>query len=317
MRQRQLGSSGVSVSAIGLGGVELGPEEGEEPDVERAVRVIETAAEHGINWLDTSENYHDTRNEALIGSALAQVKAEMMVATKVAPGSAGSGGGSGFRSEQIRAACHASLRRLGREEIDIYFLHWPDYTGVPLDETWGTMVELVDAGLVRAIGMSNYNISEIECCHTARAVDVVQDGLSLVDHLENRSVALRCGELGIGVTIYEPLASGVLGGKTMEEVRAVWSAWADMAFYQRLLTPGHAEHSWAVVDGLRSIGDKVGATVAQLAIGWVLHQPGVDAAIAGSRSGRHIEENAAAAVLDLSDVLQDIERLIPLGPAFS
>ncbi|MEO6654190.1 MAG: aldo/keto reductase [Ilumatobacteraceae bacterium] len=317
MRQRQFGSSGVSVSAIGLGGVELGPEEGEEPDVERAVRVIETAAEHGINWLDTSENYYDTRNEALIGSALAQVKAEMMVATKVAPGSAGSGGGSGFRAEQIRTACHASLRRLGRAEIDIYFLHWPDDTGVPLDETWGTMVELVDAGLVRAIGMSNYNIAEIECCHAARAVDVVQDGLSLVDHLENRSVALRCGELGIGVTIYEPLASGVLGGKTIEEVRAVWSAWADMAFYQRLLTPGHAEDSWAVVDGLRSIGDRVGATVAQLAIGWVLHQPGVDAAIAGSRSGRHIQENAAAAVLDLSDVLQDIERLIPLGPAFS
>ena len=98
----------------------------------------------------------------------------------------------------------------------------------------------------------------------------MQEGLSLVDHLENRSVALRCGELGIGVTIYEPLASGVLGGKTMEEVRAVWSAWADMAFFQRLLTPGHAERSWAVVDGLRSIGDKVGATVAQLAIGWVM-----------------------------------------------
>ena len=103
----------------------------------------------------------------------------------------------------------------------------------------------------------------------------------------------------------------------MEEVGAVWSASADMAFYQRLLIPGNAEHSWAVVDGLRSIGDKVGATVAQLAIGWLLHQPGVDAAIAGSRSGRHIEENAAAAALDLSDVLQDIERLIPLGPAFA
>lgn len=317
MKQRQLGSSGVSVSVIGLGGVELGPDAGTEPDVERAVKVIESAAEHGINWLDTSENYYDTRNEALIGSALAKVNAEMMVSTKVAPGGAGSGGGSGFRAEQIRAACYASLRRLGRDEIDIYFLHWPDDTGVPLDETWGTMVELVNAGLVRAIGMSNYNIAEIEHCHRERAVDVVQDGLSLVDHLENRSVALRCGELGIGVTIYEPLASGVLGGKTMEEVRAVWSAWADMPFYQRLLTPGHAERSWAVVDGLRCVGDTVGATVAQVAIGWVLHQPGVDAAIAGSRSGRHMGENAGAAELDLRDALPDIERLIPLGPAFA
>jgi len=317
MRERQLGKSRVSVSAIGLGGVELGPEEGQEPDVERAVKVIGTAAEHGINWLDTSENYYDTRNEALIGSALANVDAEMMVATKVAPGSAGSGGGSGFRAEEIRAACHASLRRLGRDVIDIYFLHWPDHTGVPLDETWGAMAELVDAGLVRAIGMSNYDIARIERCHAARPVDVVQEGLSLVDHLANRSVAQRCGELGIGVTIYEPLASGVLGGKTIEEVRAVWSAWADMPFYQRLLSPGQAERSWDVVDGLRSIADETSATVAQIAIGWVLHQPGVDAAIAGSRSGGHIEENANAAELDLSDVLEEIEGLIPRGPSFA
>jgi aryl-alcohol dehydrogenase-like predicted oxidoreductase len=87
----------VSVSVIGLGGVELGPDHDEVPDVERAVSVIEVAAAHGINWLDTSENYHDTRNEAVIGAALAKVGADVMVSTKVAPGGAGSGGGSGFR----------------------------------------------------------------------------------------------------------------------------------------------------------------------------------------------------------------------------
>ena len=112
-------------------------------------------------------------------------------------------------------------------------------------------------------------------------------------------------------------ASGVLGGKTMEEVRAVWSAWADMPFYQRLLIPGRAERSWAVVDGLRSIGEKLGATVAQLAIAWVLHQRGVDAAIAGSRSGHHMQENASAAELDLSDALDEIDQLISLGPSFA
>jgi aryl-alcohol dehydrogenase-like predicted oxidoreductase len=312
-----MGHSGVSASVIGLGGVEFGPEEDDEPDAARALKVIETAAEHGINWLDTSENYYDTRNEEVIGAALAVVEADMMVATKVAPGSAGSGGGSGFHPEQIRTACQSSLQRLGRDHIDMYFLHWPDDTGVPLEETWGAMAELVDAGLVRAIGMSNYNIADIERCHAARSVDVVQEGLSLVDHLDNRSVVGRCGELGVGVTIYEPLASGVLGGKTMEDVRAVWSAWAEMAFYQRLLIPGRAERSWAVVDGLRSIGDKLGATVAQLAIAWVLHQSGVDAAIVGSRSGRHMRENARSAELDLTEALDEIEQLISLGPAFA
>ena len=210
--------------------VEFGPDEGDESDSARIANVIEMAADQGINWLDTSENYYDTRNEVAIGAVLAEVKADVMVATKVSPGSAGSGGGSGFRPEQVRTACHASLRRPRRAHIDISFLHWPDATAVPLEDTWGAMVELVDAGLVRAIGMSNYNIADIERCHAARRVDVVQDGLSLIDHLDNRCLVRRCGELGVGVTIYEPLASGVLGGKSVEQVRAVWAAWADMPF---------------------------------------------------------------------------------------
>ena len=285
MRRCELGRSGVIASVIGLGGVEFGPEGDDEPDLAQTARVIAAAADHGINWLDTSENYYDTRNEAVIGAALARVNLDVLISTKVAPGAEGSGGRSGFRPEQIRTACQSSLRRLGREHIDVYLLHWPDDTGVPLDETWGAMTGLATDGLVRAIGMSNYNIADIERCHAARRVDVVQEGLSLVDHLENRALARRCDELGIGVTIYEPLASGVLGGKTMDEVRSVWSEWEEMAFFQRLLIPGRAERSWAVVDGLRPIADELGATVAQVAIAWVLHQQGVTCAIAGSRSG--------------------------------
>jgi aryl-alcohol dehydrogenase-like predicted oxidoreductase len=315
MQQRSLGGSGVDASVVGLGGVELGPDDGDAPDVERAMRVVEAAVDHGINWIDTSENYYDTRNEALIGAALARTSAPMMVATKVTPGSAGSGGGSGFRPAQVRGACEASLRRLGRDTIDIYFLHWPDDSGVPLDDTWGAMAGLADAGLVRAIGMSNHARSEIERCHAVRPVDAVQEGLSIIDHLDNRSLAEWCHHRGVGVTVYEPLASGVLGGKSMDEVRAVWSAWSDMPFYQRLLVPGRAERSWAVVDGLRAIAERLDVTVAQLAIAWVLHQPGVVSAIAGSRSGSHIGENARAAEIDLTAVLGEIDRLIPLGPA--
>jgi aryl-alcohol dehydrogenase-like predicted oxidoreductase len=317
MRECRLGESGVSVSVIGLGGVELGPEDGEAPDVDRAVQVLAAAAAQGINWIDTSENYYDTRNEALIGAALAKVRDDIRVATKVAPGSAGSGGGSGFRPEQVRSACEASLRRLGRDTIDIYLLHWPDDTGVPLDDTWGAMAGLAESGLVRAIGMSNYDIDAIEQCHAARAVDAVQEGLSLVDHLENRRLVARCAELAISVTVYEPMASGVLGGKSMDEVRAVWSAWSDSAFYQRLLIPGRAERSWAVVEGLRTIAARLNATVAQVAIAWVLHQAGVASAITGSRNGSHIAKNARSADIDLAAALPEIEQLIPLGPAFS
>ncbi len=317
MRTTTVGSNGVELSAIGLGGYELGPEPDDEPDVERAVTVLTTSRDAGVNWLDTSENYLATRNESLIGEALARVGRGFLIASKVAPKAAITGGASGFRRHQVHSACRDSLRRLGRDVIDVYFLHWPDDSGVPLEETWGAMAELADAGLVRCIGMSNYSIQDIERCHAQRPVDVVQTGLSLIDYLDDRSLVARCGELGIAVVIYEPLASGILTGKSQEEVLAFWTGpWVESAFYQRLLARGKAERSFAVADGLRGIAERVGATVAQVAIAWVLHQPGVTAAIAGSRDGRHMRENAGAADLNLRDVLDELEALIPLGPAF-
>ena len=131
-------------------------------------------------------------NESLIGAALARISGDVAVASKVAPEAGITGGASGFRRDEVHAACRASLRRLGRDHIDIYFLHWPDESGVPLEETWGAMAELADAGLVRAIGLSNYELDAIEHCHRQRPVDVVQDRLSLIDYLEARPVrALR------------------------------------------------------------------------------------------------------------------------------
>ena len=184
--------------------------------------MIELAIESGINWLDTSENYLETRNESVIGAALQRVEGAFLVASKVAPRAGVTGGGSGFRRDQVHQACRESLRRLGREHIDVYFLHWPDDTGVPLEETWGAMAELVDAGLVRAIGMSNYEIEDVERCHAERPVDCIQVGLNLIDYLDDRASIARCVELGIAATIYEPLASGILSDKTLDQVLAAW-----------------------------------------------------------------------------------------------
>jgi aryl-alcohol dehydrogenase-like predicted oxidoreductase len=318
MQSADLGGSGVTISRVGLGGYELGHEQGEVPDVDRAVRVIEQARDSGITWIDTSENYHTTRNESVIGAALDRVSGDFDVASKVAPGAAVTGGGSGFRRDQIHRACRDSVRRLGRDRLDVYFLHWPDETGVPLEETWGAMAELVDEGLVRAIGMSNYDLADVARCNRQRPVDVVQVGLSLIDYLDDRATIAACGELGIAATIYEPLASGILSDKTPEQVLSMWTGpWIEAAFYQRLLGPGHRERSFAVADGLRPIAERLGATVAQVAIAWVLHQPGVTAAIAGSRNGSHVRENAEAAQLDLTDALDEIEQLVKLGPSYA
>jgi aryl-alcohol dehydrogenase-like predicted oxidoreductase len=311
---RRVGASGVGISRVGLGGYELGPEPGDLPDVDRAVRVIESAMASGVNWLDTSENYLATNNESVIGEALARIGDGLLVASKVAPRAGVTGGGSGFRREQVLQACRDSLGRLGRDQIDIYFLHWPDDSGVPLEETWAAMAELADEGLVRAVGLSNYDLADVERCHALRPVDAVQVGLNLCYDNEDRPSIARCGEMDIAVTIFEPLASGILSGKTPEQVQAAWpGAWQETSWYKEELGPYLAQN-FAVADGLRPIAERLGATVAQVAIAWVLHQRGVTAAIAGSRSGAHMQENAAATALDLSGVLTEIEELIPRRP---
>jgi aryl-alcohol dehydrogenase-like predicted oxidoreductase len=180
------------------------------------------------------------------------------------------------------------------------------------------MAALVDEGLVRAVGLSNYTLPEIERCHRERPVDVVQTGLSMIDYLGDRHLVRQCGELGIGVTIYEPLASGVLTGRTQEQILETWTGpWLESSFYRRLLSPGNIDRSFAVAGGLAPIAEKLNATVAQVAIAWVLDQPGVTGAIAGSRDGRHVSENAGAVTLDLAETRAELEDLLQRGPAFA
>jgi myo-inositol catabolism protein IolS len=317
--RRSLGSSGVDISVVGIGGYELGPEPGERPDVDNAVAAIQAAYDAGVTWLDTSENYVATANESLIGEALRRLGHDFGVCSKVCPHAALTGGASGFRPEQVHAACRDSLRRLRRDYLDIYLLHLPDESGVPLADTWGAMSELAEQGLVRAIGMSNYDLADVERCNAQRRVDNVQTGLSLIDYLDDRSMIERLGDLGIGVTIYEPLASGFLAGLSLDAIREKWGGgvWEESAFWQQLVEPPYGERSQAVADGLRPIAARLGISVAQVAIAWVLGQPGVTAAIAGSRSPAHTVDNAGAADVDLSGVVDEVEALIPLGPSFA
>jgi aryl-alcohol dehydrogenase-like predicted oxidoreductase len=302
----------IPISRVGLGGYELGPEADEKPDLARAVRVLEAALDAGLTWVDTAEAYHDSRNEQLIGDAFRRLGDGLLVATKVAPAP----DGSGFRRDEIRDACRRSLARLGRERIDIYFLHRPDREGVPLEESWAALAELVEEGLVGAVGLSNYGIEAIEHCHRLRRVDFVQDGLSLVDYLDNRRLFVGCRDLGIPVVVYEPLGSGALTGRSIEDVRASWLGYTEWGFYKRLLEGANGERTAVVIERTQEIASRLGVTVPQIAIAWVLAQTGVSAALAGTRNPAHVADNAAAADLDLADILPELDALIPLGPLF-
>jgi aryl-alcohol dehydrogenase-like predicted oxidoreductase len=186
---------------------------------------------------------------------------------------------------------------------------------VPLEETWGAMGELVDQGIVRAIGLSNFTFEDVARCHALRRVDLVQDGLSLVDHLDNRELFAGCRELGIGGVVYEPLGSGTLSGRPIDAIRETWAEWSEWGFYQRLLAGENGDRSAALVDALRPIAGELGVSVPQLAIAWVLHQDGVTAALAGSANPEHVRANAGAAELELPEsVLSRLEAIIPLGP---
>jgi aryl-alcohol dehydrogenase-like predicted oxidoreductase len=304
MRRFVLRDSGVELSSVGLGGVWLRSEAGED-----AERVLQASYETGVNWVDTAEGYGDGDNESTLGTALHALP-EMLVASKISPWR------SSYRAPDVHRACRATLQRLRRDVLDVYFVHAPS-PDVPLAETWTAMGELVDAGLVRSIGLSNFPIDEVREADAIRPVDVVQDGLSLIDHLENRAHFAACAELGIAGVAYEPLANALLSGAITADSDLSWvREWP--ALYDRLFAPGRLERSLGAADGLRAVAAKSGDTMAQLAIGWCLRQPGVDAVLAGTTNVKHARSNAVAAGLTLTDEqLAELEDVVASGPAFS
>lgn len=311
MRVRKLGSGGPEISVIGFGAWEAGGSEwGPNPADEQVIGAIRAGLDAGITWIDTAEVYGDGTSEELVGRAVEGRRDDLVIATKVAPRP----DGTGFRRDEVRAACEGSLKRLGTNRIDLYQLHWRD-PRVPVEETWEAMAGLVDDGLVRAIGVSNFDQELIERCEAIRHVDSLQPHFSML-RLENRDLIKWCGERGTAVVAYAPLGYGLLTGAISKDTRFDPRDWRSRG--GRMFAPGKIERSLAVVNGLRPIAERLGITLAQLALAWTVHQPGVTSAIAGSRNPEHVRENAAAGDVQLDErTLQEIEDLLLLGPDFS
>jgi aryl-alcohol dehydrogenase-like predicted oxidoreductase len=289
MQTRRLGSQGPELSVIGFGAWEAGGTDwGPNASDASVIEAMRAAMDAGIDWIDTAEVYGDGESERLVGLAVTGRRNDVLIATKVAPEDEG----SGFRPEQIAAACDASLARMGVEVIDLYQLHWPDDSGVPVEDTWGAMAELVVAGKVRFVGVSNFDRDLIGRCEAIRHVDSLQQEFSMLA-LDDRALIAWCGERGTGVVSYSPLAVGMLTGAYTRGTTFVagdWRASDDDGPF----APGNLDHSLAVVEGLRTVAERVGIAPAQLALAWNVHQPGVTSAIAGSRDPGHVRANAAA-----------------------
>src|SRR3954447_18672466 len=287
MRARTLGSSGPELSVIGFGAWEAGS--GEEwgsarPD-QHAIDAMHAGLEAGMNWIDTAEVYGDGHSEEVVGRAIASLPGDVLVATKLAPRPEG----SGFRPEEVELGIRNSLKRLGLDSVDLYQLHWPDDTGVPIEDTWGAMADLVDQGLVGAIGVSNFDRELIERCEAVRHVDSLQQQFSML-WLDDGELIRWCGEQGTGVLAYGPLAFGLLTGAITKDTvyrDGDWRVSPEDPDAQRLFGPENLERSLEVAARVARVAGRLGVAPAQLALAWTIAQPGVTLAIAGTRNPDH------------------------------
>ncbi len=312
MQARTLGSSGPSVGAIGLGCMPMNwayTGAGEDEDV--SVRVIHRALELGMTLLDTADVYGPFANEDLVGRAIADRRDRAVLATKSGLVVGPNGGyplRNDARPDHIRTAIDASLRRLRTDAIDLYYLHRVD-PEVPLEESWGTMAGLVTDGKVRALGLSEVTTSQLELAEAIHPVSAVQSELSLwfTDRLAD--VVPWCATHGAAFVPYAPLGRGFLTGAIVE-------ARTDPRDFRSTLprfAEGAVEANRAIVERLRIVAERHAATPSQVALAWTLAQGPHVIPIPGTRRLNHLEENAGAAAVALTDA--DLAELADLPAA--
>ena len=303
MQLRSLGS--LRVSAVSLGCFSYG-----EVDEREMLALLDRALELGINMLDTSDTYGVGQSERLVGKALRGRRGRVVVASKFGQiklaGDPKPRGVCG-RPDYAKQACDASLQRLGIDAIDLYYLHRVD-PQVPLEDTVGAMADLVRAGKVRHLGLSEVSGEQVRRAHAVHPLCAVQNEYSLLSR-ETEPVLAVLRELGIGLVAYSPLGRGMLTGGlalTKDDIRKQFPRFSD----------AHLVANISLVERLAGLAAKRGVTPGQLALAWVLAQGDDVVAIPGTRRRERLEENVAAAGLTLSqDEVAATERLFPPGVA--
>jgi aryl-alcohol dehydrogenase-like predicted oxidoreductase len=319
---RRLEGLGRPVGAVGLGCVGMSAEYNPaDIDDERSLAVLARAVELGVTLFDTADAYGPFTNESLLGRGLRGAARDVVVATKVGlvmepggpGGPGGSGGPGGWESRRradpahIRAACEASLRRLGRETIDLYYLHRVD-PAVPLEESWGALADLVAAGQVRALGLCEVTASELDRAHAIHPVSAVQSELSLWTRGPLDTVVGWCAAHGASFVAYAPLGRGYLTGTVL---RPAFQP-DDIRFANPRFTAAAIERNQALLAVIRRVAERHGATLAQVAIAWTLAQGPHVLAIPGTKRLGYLAENCRAADLELTrEDLADLDAMPP------
>lgn len=311
LETRALGSQGLRVSALGLGCMGMSAMYGGTSEKE-ALSVIHRALDLGVTLLDTSDAYGPYTNEELVGRAVTGRRDEVVIATKFGAAIPGILEAHGD-PDSVRRSCDASLSRLGVEHIDLYYQHRVDFT-VPVEETFGAMAELVRAGKVRYLGISEASAERIRRAHAVHPLTAVQTEYSLWSRDVEATILPTLRELGIGLVPYSPLGRGFLtgtitstGGLADNDVRK-----ARLPRFQ----DGNLRHNLGLLEPVKAVAERRGATPGQVALAWVLAQGDDVVPIPGTRRIGYLEENLAATGLTLTEAdLRELDSAFPPGAA--
>ena len=307
MTTRRLGNSDLNITRVGFGAWALGGSGWEfawgRQNDDDSIAAIHRALELGVNWIDTAAAYGLGHSEEVVARALSSWSGPRpYVFTKC--GLRGDELGNVHRvlkADSIRRECEGSLRRLRVDAIDLYQIHWPpDDNGLDLEEGWATMAQLRREGKVRWIGVSNFDIEQMQRARAIAPITSLQPPYSLIRREIESQVLPFCRREGMGVIVYSPMASGLLSGAMTRKRAATLSAddWrrGDPEFNEPKLSD-----NLALVDRLRAVGARHGRTAGEVAIAWILYHPAVTGAIVGARSAEQAEGVMRAADLRLSD----------------
>ena len=308
MQYRQLGQ-GLRVSAIGLGCSGMSADYGVPDDVE-SIATIHRCIDLGITMLDTSDAYAAGVNEQLVGQAIKGKRDKFLIASKFGNirGPGGQRGGVNGKPDYVPVACEASLKRLGIEMIDLYYIHRID-PNVPIEETVGAMAQLVEQGKVRHLGLCEAGANTIRRAHKTHPISAIETEYSLWTRDIEAEILPTLTELGIGLVPYSPLGRGFLSGAFAKRDDLIAS---DRRHAHPRFQEGNFEKNLALLGPLKAAAEKRGVTMAQVALAWLLARGDSIMPIPGTKRRKYLEENAAAVDITLSEAeVNALEQAFP------